>query len=112
MRTPFTVFCTALLLSGCVSTIAESRVESALLKAGLSEPNADCMAERMVDRLTIPQLRKLEALRGKPGEPIRPRTLRQFVERVRAVGDSEVVAVAASSAALCATGLANESQRD
>jgi hypothetical protein len=100
--------CAALLLSGCVSMIAESRVESALLKAGLSERNAACMAERMVDRLTIAQLRKLEKLRGKKGEPMRPRTLKQFVERVRAVGDSEVLAVTASSAALCATGLAEE----
>lgn len=100
--------CAALLLSGCVSKIAESRVESALLKAGLSQRNADCMAERMVDRLTIPQLRKLEALRGKAGEPLRPRTLQQFVARVRGVGDSEVIAVTASSAALCATGLAGE----
>ena len=104
--------CAALLLTGCVSVIAESRVESALLKAGLSERNAACMAERMVDRLTIAQLRKLEKLRGKNGEPMKPRTLRQFVERVRAVGDSEVLAVTASSAALCATGLAAESQGD
>lgn len=98
----------ALLLTGCVSKIAESRVENALLDAGLSQRNADCMAERMVDRLIIAQLRKLEKLRGRKGEPIRPRTLRQFVDRVRAVGDSEVLAVTASSAALCATGLADE----
>lgn len=104
--------CAALLLTGCVSQIAESRVESALLKAGLSNRNAACMAERMVDRLSIGQLRKLEALRGKPGEPMKPRTLRQFVERVRAVGDAEVLAVTSSSAALCATGLANEARQD
>ena len=112
MRHLAAALCAALLLSGCVSVIAESRVESALLEAGLSERNAECMAERMVDRLTIPQLRKLEALRGKQGEPVRPRTLRQFVERVRGVGDSEVIAVTASSAALCASGLADEARRD
>ena len=94
-----------LILSGCIEQIAESRVEAALLRAGLSERNAGCMAERMVDRLSIGQLRKLEALRGAPGEPMRPRTLGQFVERVRAVGDSEVLAVTTSSAALCAVGL-------
>src|SRR3546814_499589 len=95
-----------ILLAGCIETIAESRVESALLKAGLSQHNATCMAERMVDRLTIAQLRKLEKLRGKPGEPVRPRTLRQFVGRVRAVGDAEALSVVSTSAALCATGLA------
>lgn len=107
-----TTLCAGVLLAGCVSAIAENRVESALLKAGLSERNATCMAERMVDRLTIKQLRKLEAMRGKKGDPIRPRTLGQFVERVRGVGDAEVVAVTTSSAALCATGLAPESRRD
>ena len=99
-------------LTGCIERIAENRVESALLRAGLSESNAACMAERMVDRLSIPQLRKLEALRGEPGEPVKPRSLRQFVERVRAVGDAEVLAVTSTSAALCATGLANEARRD
>ncbi|WP_347303703.1 hypothetical protein V5740_03525 [Croceibacterium sp. TMG7-5b_MA50] len=95
-----------LAVGGCVQAIAESRVQTALRNAGLSERNAGCMAERMVDRLTIDQLRRLEALRPQPGEPDRPTTLAEYVERVRRVGDAEVVAVTASSAALCATGLA------
>ena len=89
----------ALALGGCVERIAESRVRSALLDAGLSERNADCMAHRMVDRLTIRQLRKLEALQGEK------RTLTDYVIAVRTVGDAEVVGVTASSAALCTTGL-------
>ena len=93
------------LTSGCVETIAEGRVHSALVEAGLSERNATCMAERMVDRLTIPQLRKLEALKARPGERERPVTIAQYLERVRRVGDAEVVAVTASSAGLCAVGL-------
>lgn len=112
MRKLAVAACAVLLLTGCVSKIAESRVERALLGAGLSQRNADCMAERMVDRLSISQLRKLEKLRGKKGEPLKPRTLAQFVERVRAVGDGEVLTVTASSAALCATGLAAESGGD
>lgn len=102
----------ALLVYGCAETIAEGRVESALLKAGLSQRNAACMAERMVDRLTIAQLRKLENLRGRKGEPVRPRTLRQFVERVREVGDAEALAVTATSAAVCAAGLADKTRGD
>ena len=109
MRALYGVAALALLVTGCVQTIAQNRVEKALLEAGLDQRNSSCMAERMVDRLTIAQLRKLEALRGRPGEPKKPRTLRQFVERVRAVGDAEVLAVTSSSAALCATGLARES---
>lgn len=87
-------------LAGCAGQIAESRVRSALIDAGLSERNADCMAGRMVDRLTISQLRKLEALRGEK------RSIADYVIAVRQVGDAEVISVTASSAALCATGLA------
>jgi hypothetical protein len=90
----------ALLLTGCVETIAEHRVRAALLDAGLSDRNADCMAHRMVDRLTIKQLRKLEALRGEK------RSVADYVVAVRRVGDAEVLGVTVSSAALCATGLA------
>ena len=92
-------------LAGCVQTIAEDRVRSALVEAGVSEADSTCMAGRMVDRLTIAQLRKLEALKSRDGEPARPATLSEYVERVRRVGDAEVVAVTASSAGLCAVGL-------
>ena len=95
----------ALALSGCVQAIAESRVQSALREAGVSESDSDCMAERMVDRLTIDQLKKLEGLKARKGEPVRPTTLGGYVDRVRRVGDAEVVAVTSSSAALCAVGL-------
>ncbi len=98
----------ALLATGCVERIAEGRVRGALLDAGLSRPNADCMAQRMVDRLTIDQLKKLEAMKAQRGETDKPASLRDFVARVRRVGDGEVVAVTASSAALCYTGLADE----
>lgn len=94
-----------LLAAGCVQTIAEGRVKTALLDAGVPPGDADCMSQRMVDRLTIVQLRKLEALKAQPGEAERPATLSEFVTRVRRVGDAEVVAVTASSAALCSAGL-------
>ena len=95
----------ALLLAGCTQTIAQSRVQSALIDAGLDRGNADCMATRMVDRLTIDQLRKLEALKPQGGEPARPTTLQGYVDRVARVGDAEVLAVTTSSAALCVAGL-------
>lgn len=97
--------CAALALTGCVQKIAESRVESALREAGLDQRNSECMAGRMVDRLSIDQLRKLEGLKARKGEPKRPTTLNGYVDRVRRVGDAEVLAVTTSSAALCAVGL-------
>ena len=84
--------------TGCAEKVAEHRVRSALVDAGLSEGNADCMAHRMVDRLTIGQLRKLEALRGEK------RSIADYVEAVGRVGDTKVLGVTASSAALCAAG--------
>jgi hypothetical protein len=87
--------------AGCVERIAESRVRSALVNGGVGERTAGCMAERMVDRLTIAQLRKLEAVRD------RPRSLAQYLDAVGRIGDPEVVGVTASSAALCAAGLAS-----
>ena len=88
----------ALTLSGCVQKIAESRVRTALVGAGLSQDVSSCMAKRMVDRLTISQLRKLEALQGPK------RTVAQYVEAVRRVSDRDVLEVTSSSAVLCATG--------
>ena len=105
MRAALPLLVFALATGGCVQKIAESRVRSALVEAGLSDKNASCMAGRMVDRLTIGQLRKLEALKARAGESERPVSIGEYVERVRRVGDSEVIAVTASSAGLCAVGL-------
>jgi hypothetical protein len=100
MRRLLPVVVILLAASGCAEKIAEHRVRSALVRAGLSEGNADCMAQRMVNRLTIKQLRKLEALQGDK------RSVADYVIAVRRVGDPEVIGVTASSAALCATGFA------
>ena len=92
----------ALTLAGCVSKLAEGRVRSALVNAGLSQSNAACMAERMTDRLSLGQLRKLQALQS-PG-----RSLSDYVYTVRRVGDRQLIEVTVSSALLCATGFAPE----
>ena len=93
---------TALTLTGCVSKLAYGQVKSAMVEAGLSDANAACMASRMTDRLSITQLQKLKALKGEK------RSLWDYVRAVRRVGDAEVIEVTASSAALCASGLAPE----
>ncbi|MEZ5696715.1 MAG: hypothetical protein R3E18_09815 [Sphingomonadaceae bacterium] len=72
--------------------IAEGKVEKGLLRAGLSPANSACMAERMVDRLSITQLRKLERLQARKGnQPGRsPRPICRTVSRV---GDAELPVV-------------------
>jgi hypothetical protein len=92
-----------LALAACSpSKLAYGQVKSAMVDAGLSEPNAACMAERMTDRLSLGQLNKLRQLKGEE------RSLMDYVAAVRRVGDAEALSVTASSAALCASGLAPE----
>jgi hypothetical protein len=92
-------FALPLALAGCVERIAEGKVRSALIDAGLPEATSDCMARRMVDRLTIAQLRKLQALQGDK------RSVADYIAAVRRVGDPEVLQVTATAGAVCATGL-------
>jgi hypothetical protein len=95
-----------LVSAGCVSKLAEGRVRSALMNAGLSQNNAACMAERMTDRLSIGQLKRLEVLQTPK------RSLSDYVFAVRRLNDSELLSVTVSAAALCATGFAPEKRAD
>lgn len=88
-------------LSGC-SQIAESRMEDTLVDAGLPPQMAGCMAERMSDRLTFNQMRKLTRLQAEGDEADVPLTIPDFLERARRVNDPEALEVAAASAAVCA----------
>jgi len=101
-RSAIAILALALTLGGCVSKLAEGRVRSALVDAGLSPSNAACMAERMTDRLSLAQLRRLQALQAPR------RTLADCVYAVRRVGDPQLIEVTGSAALLCATGLAPE----
>lgn len=90
-----------LLLAACApSKLAYGQVKSALSDAGLSDKTASCMATRMTDKLSLKQLVKLKRLKGAN------RSLGEFVDAVRKVGDAEALQVTTSSAALCSTGLA------
>lgn len=96
------VLATVALAACSPSKLAYGQVKSAMLDAGLSEPNAACMATRMTDRLSLGQLNKLKQLKGEK------QSLSDYVSAVRRVGDTEALSVTASSAALCASGLARE----
>ena len=89
----------ALLVGGCVEDIKANRVKSALVNAGLAEPLSDCMARRMAEKLTIAQLRRLQALGDEK------RSYRDYLNAVRRVNDPDALEVLISSAALCKAGL-------
>ena len=90
-----------LLLAVAACSTPEAMTRQGLIDAGISRPVASCMAKRMVDRLSLTQLRRLSAL----GKADRSRDIDQLLHRMRSLHDPEIVGVTASSAALCATGL-------
>lgn len=81
------------LLSACATVSPEARVRTKLIDAGIRPPVAACMAERMVDRLSIAQLRRLGSLGGLAGRDARSISVDELVHRLRALRDPEIVAV-------------------
>lgn len=93
-----------MLLAACASP--EARLRTGLIDAGMSAPMATCMADRMVDRLSVNQLRRVGQI-GKvlKQEDLRQMSLESFLQRTRLLNDPEILGVASSSAALCAVGI-------
>ena len=89
-----------LMLAGCATP--EARLRTGLNNAGLSKAMSACMAERMVDRLSLVQLRRLSALGSLKEKRLGDLSFDQFLHKVRALKDPEILTVTTSSAALCA----------
>jgi hypothetical protein len=90
----------ALALSACATP--ETRIRTALMDAGLSQPMAACMADRMVDRLSLVQLNRLGGLKKLRSQDMRKVSVDEFLRRTRALQDPEILSVATSSAVICA----------
>mgnify|MGYP006932643066 CR=1 FL=1 len=88
------------LVSACATP--ETRVRNGLMSAGLSAPVSACMADRMVDRLSLGQLNKLNGLgklrKRKPGDV----TVKELVQQTRSLQDPEIVGVVTASGLVCA----------
>lgn len=91
---------TALALSACATP--EIRVRTALMDAGLSQPIAACMADRMVNRLSLVQLNKLSGLKKLRGQDMRKITVEDFLKRTRSLQDPDKLGVVSSSRLICA----------
>jgi hypothetical protein len=89
-----------LALSACATP--ETRVRTALIDAGLSKPIATCMADRMVDRLSLIQLNKLSGLKKLRGQNMRKITVDELLKRTRSLQDPEILGVVTSSGLICA----------
>ena len=91
----------AWLYFGGLDRVTQSRVRTSLVEAGVPEPLADCMSPRMVDRLSLNQLRKLERIRAEEDELAVPLSAQQAIARLQRVDDREAVQVVAGAAAGC-----------
>jgi hypothetical protein len=89
-----------LALAACATP--ETRVRTALMDAGLSKPIAACMADRMVDRLSLIQLNRLSGLKKLRGQNMRKITVDEFLKRTRSLQDPEILGVVSSSGLICA----------
>jgi len=93
---------------GLLEQVSAERVENALVANGMPEPMAECMGGRLVEQLTIDQLRKLERLAPGAGEAAVPRSVREALDRLDRVDDPEALEALASSAAECGIELLRE----
>lgn len=89
-----------LALAACATP--ETRVRTGLMNAGLSKPVAACMAGRMVDKLSLLQLRRLQSLSTVGDVDYRNITVSQFMHKVRALKDPEILSVTGKAALVCA----------
>ena len=87
-------------LAACATP--ESRVRSALIDAGLPRPVAACMAQRMVDRLSLAQLQRLSRLSGLGEQQIGQFTVREFLRRTSALGNPKILSVVTTAGLGCA----------
>ena len=96
----FALFLPLLALAACATP--ESRVRSALLDAGLSKPISTCMAQRMVDRLSLGQLQKLSRLSALRDTKIRELTFGEFLRQTRGLQDPKILQVVTTAGLGCA----------
>ena len=88
------------MLTACATP--ETRVRTALMDAGLSKPIASCMADRMVDRLSLIQLNKLSGLKKLRDKDMRKLSVDGCLKRARSLQDPEILGVVSSSGLSCA----------
>ena len=91
----------AALLALAACAIPEARLRRGLENAGLTRPMAACMAQRMADRLSLIQLRRIGDLPYASSSV----SVSEFLHRIRALGDAQILGVSTSAAALCAVGM-------
>ena len=87
-------------LSAC--STPETRLRNGLQSAGLSADTSACMADRMIDKLSLPQLKRLSDLSKISDKKIGEMRVGQFWRQVRALRDPEILAITTRAGLSCA----------
>ncbi|WP_336971054.1 hypothetical protein [Sphingobium aromaticiconvertens] len=97
-----TMAAASLALSACATISPEQKVRASLVDAGLSPRMATCMADRMVDRLSLDQLRRLKSLASLERADMGAMSVDRLLYKVRAIDDPEIFIVTSRAALACA----------
>lgn len=87
-------------LAACATP--KARLRTGLADAGLPERTATCMADYMAPRLSLTQLRRLQSLASVSKVDYRRITVDQYLHKVRALKDTELLTVTGKAALSCA----------
>lgn len=89
------------LMTSCATVSPEARVRAGLVDAGLPPSTAACMAETMVDRLSLVQLRRIQSLASLRKSHMGDLSIDRFLYKLRALEDPEILAVTSKAAIGC-----------
>lgn len=100
MKRSLLILAPLLALSACASP--ETRLRTGLINAGLSKTQSSCMAQRMIDKLSLLQLRRLSSLSNFGDEKLANMSLNRFMHNIRSLNDPEILAITTRAALGCA----------
>ncbi len=101
MRTKIFAACIiALSVSACATP--EARLRNGLQSAGLSRDTSTCMADRMIDKLSLTQLKRLSDLSKISDQRIGQMRVGEFWRQVRALRDPEILTITTRAGLSCA----------
>jgi hypothetical protein len=89
-----------IIVSGCASP--QTQLQRGLIDAGLPKNQSACMADRMVDKLSLIQLRRMSSLGNFKDETLRGMSSDRFMHNIRALKDPEILSVTTRAAIGCA----------
>jgi hypothetical protein len=87
-------------LSACATP--QSQLRTGLMNAGLSRTQSTCMAQRMIDKLSLLQLRRLSSLSNFRDKKLADMSMGRFMHNIRSLNDPEILGITTRAALGCA----------